>query len=814
MEDRVIFAALAGLLHDVGKIEQRAQDAPWNPPEGYNPEGQPVHAGWTEYFIQHSVPAAYHRPALQGVYHHRPEDSPAEDRRLGWVVSLADKLSAGERADDEPAGPGNRPPQQMLSIFDRVGAYRDRPGLAHHYLPLSELRLAREALFPVGQSSPDDTRRLYEALRDRLREEARNDPGDAETYLENLLGAFQRNAWSIPSAYYHSMPDVSLYDHARMTAALAVCVDELPDQQIIRLVEALRADFAHAATPEQKTMLDAPVALLVGGDISGIQSFIYTLSARRAAQTLRGRSFYLQLLNEAILRYVLRELGIPLTNVIYAGGGHFYLLAPLSAAKKLPDLQRQITRTLLKHHGTGLYMALGWAEVPASGFSIGRFSRTWDRMHAALRRVKQQKYRELGEDLREVFRVQPHGGNQEKLCSVCGEEKEDCQPLEDEPGEELGRICGLCASFFRAFGRRLPEASYALLTLGAPQPREAGSALDVLAEFGLGIQFYDANRRLLPDGAELPGAERGVLWALDDPRGWPEVSLPAARGLRYTVNRVPHETFDKLQERSHGMKRLGVLRMDVDDLGALFRAGFGEGEKSIATVARLSTLSFQLSVFFEGWVKRICEEVSGDRIYAVYSGGDDLFLIAPWHLVPGLARRIAEDFSQYASANPDVHISGGMAFIHGKYPVYQAAEDAHDALEQAKQRPGKRSFAFLGEAWGWDEFAALEQRFTTLVQVIQEQGGPHSLLQVLQRLADLYRSRRGGGNRPLWGPWMWLGDYQLKRMIEQAKNKPDLRASLQEIYAELSPLYHSLPLWGKAARWAQLYLRNDKEESR
>lgn len=806
MEERVVFAALAGLLHDVGKVEQRAQDAPWNPPEGFSPEGQPVHARWTEYFIQHSVPAAYHRPALQGVYHHRPEASPAADRRLGWVVSLADKLSAGERADVEPAGPGNHPPQQMVSIFDRVGAYRDQPGLAYHYLPLSELKLEREALFPAGQASPNDTRRAYEALRDRLREEARNDPGDAETYLENLLGAFQRNAWSIPSAYYHSVPDVSLYDHARMTAALAVCLDELPEEKIERLVEAVRADFNDSATTEQRTALNSPVALLVGGDISGIQSFIYTLSSRRAAQTLRGRSFYLQLLNEAILRYVLRELGIPLSNVIYAGGGHFYLLAPLSAAEKLPNLQRQITRILLKHHGIGLYMALGWAEVPASGFKIGQFSHAWDRMHAALRRVKQQKYQELGEDLKEVFRVQPHGGNQEKLCSVCGEEKEDCQPLV-EAGEDDGRICGLCASFFEAFGRRLPDAAYALLTLGAPQPREAGSALDVLAEFGLGVQFYDANRRLLPDGAALAHARRGVLWALDDPKGWPEVSLPVARGLRYTVNRVPHETFDELQKKAHGMKRLGVLRMDVDDLGMLFRVGFGEGAKNIATVARLSTLSFQLSVFFEGWVKRICEEVSKDQVYAVYSGGDDLFLIAPWHLVPGLARKIAEDFAAYASANPDVHISGGVAFIHGKYPVYQAAEDAHEALEQAKQRPGKRSVTFLGEAWHWDELVALEHRFTTLVQIVQELGGPHSLLQVLQRLADLYQSRRGGGNRPLWGPWMWLGDYQLKRMVEQAKSKPGLQAALEEIYHELSPLYRNLPLWGKAARWAQLYLR-------
>jgi len=103
--------------------------------------------------------------------------------------------------------------------------------------------------------------------------------------------------------------------------------------------------------------------VLIGGDISGVQNFIYTLSAKGAAKTLRGRSFYLQLLNEAVLRYVLRELGLPTTNVIYSGGGHFYLLAPPSAAQRLADIQQKIDRVLVKHHGTALYLAMESAAV-------------------------------------------------------------------------------------------------------------------------------------------------------------------------------------------------------------------------------------------------------------------------------------------------------------------------------------------------------------------------------------------------------------------------------------------------------------------
>ena len=87
--------------------------------------------------------------------------------------------------------------------------------------------------------------------------------------------------------------------------------------------------------------------MLVGGDISGVQNFIYTITARGAAPTLRGRSFYLQIVTEALARYLLRRLDLPVTNLIYAGGGSFFLLARPGDGERLPRLQQEISRILL-----------------------------------------------------------------------------------------------------------------------------------------------------------------------------------------------------------------------------------------------------------------------------------------------------------------------------------------------------------------------------------------------------------------------------------------------------------------------------------
>jgi CRISPR-associated protein Csm1 len=605
-----------------------------------------------------------------------------------------------------------------------------------------------------------------------------------------------------------------------MTAALAACLVDWDPALITQQLDAVTRYFHDK---KEDPVLDQPAALLVGGDISGIQDFIYTLSAQRAAKTLRGRSFYLQLLTEAVLRYVLNALGMPYTNVIYSGGGHFYLLAPVSALEKLPELRRDVTTRLLEHHGTSLYLALEAVSVPFTGFNVGQFTHHWDAMHRKLANAKQRRFSELGDDFYpKIFEPQAHGGNEEKTCGVCGVEREDVQEINDKdnPESSTGKyICKLCESFYEDLGRKLPNAPYVILGIGQPQNTRRGTALDSLAAFGLNVH--------IPAGSPHFSNQSnfGVTWALDDPQAsqpWPRIEgLPLVRSLRYTVNRVPLDnhgeplTFDKLQEKAAGIHRLGVLRMDVDGLGTIFKNGFGEGMQSIASLARVSTLSFQLSLFFEGWIKKICEDKSND-IYAVYAGGDDVFLIAPWDQVPGLALKIVDDFSKYTGGNPDLHISGGMAFIHGKYPIHQAAEDAGRALDNgAKRVDGKNAFHFLGENWKWPQFKDLRDKQKQLVDVSDSknnQQAPRALLQVLQELADQEQKQRQQrpNDKRVWGPWMWIGDYQLTRMIERTAG--ETQEKLKEIRKQLKDnLYADILQWGKAARWAQLEIRSTKE---
>lgn len=835
MEDqnKVVLIALAGLLHDIGKFAQRAGvgvSRTWD--SQAEADYKYKHALLTQDFIEEYVPAPWKdQVKYLAANHHRPTN--ADEK----IVRLADQLSAGERARVESPGQDDRTvhPKQLQSIFCSVTTNAPEPGKnltapATLYLPLEALRLDKDVIFP--RSALEDEKLVWNAyahLWDEFCAQAKQlrqvheKNGDLTAYLENILYLLQRYTWCIPSAYYKAIPDVSLYDHARMTAALATCLSNASEPTIDQTLQALHTQVDPGKV--QQEQLSQPIALLVGGDISGIQSFIYTLSSKGAAKTLRGRSFYLQLLTEAVLRFVLQSLDLPYTNVIYSGGGHFYVLAPLSAAVLLPKIQQEVTRKLLRHHGTSLYLAIGHATVPAGGFETGKFPKFWGDMHAALGRAKQQRYTELGDDFYHLLFEPPHhGGNPDNTCSVCGRDDHSIHQW-DEEREEQASICSLCESFVEELGKPLPSAKFVVLGFTDAQEAKPGTAADALKEFGVQVKFL----KNADDALNLTAASQVVVWAMDDPghTGWPQSnSAPVNRLLRYTVNSIPRTkdgqpiTFDKLQEQvKGGFKRLGVLRLDVDDLGDIFKSGL----RNLSTLARLSTLSFQMSLFFEGWVKRICEAQAYEGlIYAVYAGGDDVFLIGPWDRIPELAQHITRDFAEYVTHHPGIHLSAGMAFIHGNYPIYQAAEDAKKTLDLAKDYAGKNAFGFLGQPWAWGSFTSVSNKHQQVHRIVGQKDaevdgldGPQKIIHVLRSLAeneaDVVKRSKG---RRVWGPWMWHGAYQLTRMAEQyKKGHPELSKAIEAIRDELDANnYSEINQWGTAARWTQLEIRKTREE--
>ena len=105
------------------------------------------------------------------------------------------------------------------------------------------------------------------------------------------------------------------------------------------------------------------------------------------------------------------------------------------------------------------------------------------------------------------------------------------------------------------------------------------------------------------------------------------------------------KTLEDLAEASTGIPKWGVLRADVDHLGQVFRVGLAGDDRSIS---RLSMLSHLISLYFSAHIQVLVHrEPFHEGVSLVYSGGDDLFALGAWSMLPDLARRIANDFSRF-----------------------------------------------------------------------------------------------------------------------------------------------------------------------
>src|SRR5581483_3106585 len=660
------------------------------------------------------------------------------------IIELAERLSVCEPVSARKEQSNLQ--ERLAIIFDRIQIDNETRTLKHD-LPVGLLNLEDGGIFADTEVSEGDLDNGHNLAVNTLNSTVQQNISDIETYLENLLLVMQRTLWCVPSAHYSENPDISMYDHSRITAALAACFVDMRPNKAKQLLDAVERDWKKQSAGEDQETLAQEVALLVGGDISGIQNFIYTISSRGPASALRGRSLYLLLLTEAIARFVLRRLNLPITNLMQASGGHFYILARARDGEQLQEIQREISRVLLAFHRGDLYLALEGVALRATDFKGAMLSAKWQELSNSLRAAKMRKFSEMQDELyAKVFDTARREADYGE-CNVCGLEHTDVQTIDQvQKCLPCRRLEELGDDLRTARYLRLSEIDFA----GFGHQTASGDWDHALRCFGISAKLYDKANDVRPHES----ASRTILFALSekalDAQDSPEPKTRLAVGQRYLMNVTPILTPDERREliedgrfkeeglpranavkpfdvmeyqSASGFKRLGVLRMDVDDMGRVFSQGLGEH----ANLTRLATLSFMVNLFFEGWTAKLARkynrpesESKTDRIYSIYGGGDDLFFVGSWDVMPKLAREIYNDFRRFVGNHPNIHLSAGIALISGKYPLYQAAEDAKRALEHAKNNAGKNSITFLNQTVRWDTFAEVEMQKEMLQTLIEE----------------------------------------------------------------------------------------------
>ena len=189
--------------------------------------------------------------------------------------------------------------------------------------------------------------------------------------------------------------------------------------------------------------------LFVGGDLSGIQKFLYNISSKKAAVSLKGRSYYLRQLMENVcadIKQAVEQNGAKTVEVIYSSGGKFYLLTDNTPqiVQAVETCAKQAKQKLWEEHKGQLGLNIShvaFKENPDGTVDCQDAPKQkpgylWKMANAEFAHQKSQKFKDLlTSDFQEFFEPIAVGGK--KVCAVTGIESPDCVRMPDDNNEEM-----------------------------------------------------------------------------------------------------------------------------------------------------------------------------------------------------------------------------------------------------------------------------------------------------------------------------------------------------------------------------------------
>ncbi len=443
--------------------------------------------------------------------------------------------------------------------------------------------------------------------------------------------------------------------------------------------------------------------MLIMGDISGIQDFLFDIpsSGGGQARMLRARSIRLQMLADCAALKMLLRLGLSRESLLLCAAGKFVIKSPDGLGDKVRAAALDIEDLVLRTYAGRLRFAYSVA-------SNGTVAMQYDE---AFRSLRWQKLR--------------------PFAPVLASGKWD-----------VGRLClreapvrAAEAEADREFGRQIVTHRFIYLCESGPEAgRGAANLLGFSPIFSdTATPPVEARAFYTLQGFKTVGAAGGLI----------EFPCPA-RHVPSTDSGEPLE-FSQIANRAAGADYLAVLKADADNLGA----AVGNRLRNANDLDGLKELSVRLHNFFARSLNDDLNSPRWQHIYCIFAGGDDLLLAGPWDAMLAFASALNTKFCAAFKAD-GLTLSAGISICKARRPIRSAVQEADEALDLAKTRPAagggarKNQVCVLGAVMGWPAFADLLRRGGEVSKWVQEDVVSRG---ALRNIFDLALLRNGQGRQ-------------------------------------------------------------------
>jgi len=828
-EEKVLI--LGSLFHDIGKFVQRGK------PTCERENHQLLSSGFVNKLFNNERLAII-------VYNHHSSDLQVSDlkgvnRILAEILCESDNLASMERNPD----PDVKNQQPLESIFTAINFGKNNTSLL--FQPITEMS---ETNYSFPEKSFDSIN--LEDHYSKWWNEFESEIGKVDTNeLETLIFLLKKYLWCIPSSSYKTRSDVSLYEHSKLTAAFAICMFHF----LVEKNESVEKINDFANREEERY-------LLFLADITGIQKYIYNIGHKGASKALKGRSFFLQQILDNIAYWLLDiKFKLPITNLIYSSGGKFYILAPNTKEIKLKILeaQKEIELKFLEEYKGDLGIVTGFIPLTGNDFMYVKekrehlISKKWDELNKI---VEINKKKKLNSNWKyELF--EPHNTDGEWIkCSSTGLDLVRKYQLDDTTNfissqEKIGEAKFIKISLSGTVLYQNANDDYSPVEnsyLSAEQfnsqklgyELKKGNTTLVQRSYLKGYSILNINSFELVDNLELES--NGELMQRHFLINNLDLNLlkgKSQKGFKFYGGNWYLAEFSEVLKRGLGIERLGVLRLDVDNLGLIFKEGLGNK----ATFGRVVQLSSMLDFFFSCYINRLenlrwdvkegVNEKSGkslkELMQIVYSGGDDVFIVGHWSVLPDLAIWMTERFKEYTCGNPNFSISAGIYLFDDKFPIYKAAIEAGEYERIAKQKARenkdakKNAICFLDKKTpvSWNDFKVIGDIVKNIYQWIEvgkEIEGENKKISkaFLNRLYEIYNEYVDGKYQN-WAKWRWRAAYSLNRLGRQYKSfEKEIQHLAFDLFSNSKTEQEFIKLLFIIAQWTDLLTRKEKENDK
>lgn len=520
--------------------------------------------------------------------------------------------------------------------------------------------------------------------------------------------------------------------------------------------------------------------ILVKGDISGIQEFIFNVKSKGAAKSLRARSFFI----DAIMLLAVEKIKSTFNKleIIYIGGGNFYCKIPFYTwdLNKFNKLKIDIYNNLLN---TNLSLNLAFVEN-AQNYSYGKL------ISLLNHKTNVEKLQKFSNGLYfENFNKSDHLSQNnfikltEGLLDNSGYEIIDDRDVKKEYPFNITR------DSISLFGKKLTlnKTSNKYKTLVAKWTNKLKSDIqDTLKDI-----------------------------EIEDP-----IKINNVIGFEYLGH------FSKIRT---GTDKIAALKLDIDNLGLLFQQI--ENEKDNIK------LSDSFNNFFGEKLSEIIlqEELYKNNLYVVFAGGDDTFIIGAWDVVIDFTYKFRKEFEKFEKnirillkIEKPITFSASITIIDSHYPIVKMSELAEERLEKSKSSLDssildatnskmKNKVAIFNKIYTWEEFDKLREIKNYFFDMLNKHSEKRTFLQKIQREFESKDNLTWNINGKPYNPAvLWRFKYHFRDLRKQNY----FRDEYEKIFFEKNGIYEKEILdkfdqnhfynqiVPAASRWAELLTRN------